>query len=72
MDELNELTKLILFILYIADECNYQGGSLTNEELKVVCNYIIYNKIDIYDIKEKCKTDIEIGIDFLQSALNKN
>jgi len=71
-EELNEIEKSILIILYIADVCNYQGGALTEDEIKIILNYTLFHQIDLFDIKEKTKNDIEAGIDFLHNALNRN
>ena len=72
MDEDLELSMLILIILKIADECNYQGGALSENDLFIIANYVVNNEIDVKEILNASKDNIVIGISFLSMALNKN
>ena len=72
LEKLDELSMLILIILGIADECNYQGGALSESDVFIIANYVVNNQIDITEILKGCKDDITAGINFLSVALNRN
>ena len=72
VDDLSPEQILVLRILYLADISNYNGGQMTETEIFLVCNYVINNNVDLVDIANKAKDNVEHGINFFNLALNRN
>lgn len=70
--KIDELQLLCLQILYLADLCNYQGGALRSDDITIIANYIVQNNIDIVDLIDKSKNDVEVGINFFNLVLQTN
>lgn len=72
LDDLTPEEVLVVNILYLAHVSNYHGGQLSEDEIFLVCNYVINNNVNLIDIIDKSQENVEYGINFFNLALNRN